>query len=162
MIEPIRQHCVRARWFSVSPCSVSVPVKVTTLYQETTESGVVDNTAMVFGEMNEPPGARLRVALTGRRWRNISVTKKARTSCCSSTTFSASPSRFGVSALLGRMLSAVGQQPTLATEMGELQDVLRVPATDRLRRSRPFTYRQTTYTYRRGDDVRRLGCADEL
>ena len=73
--------------------------------------------------MNEPPGARARVALTGLRSRSISATSKARTCCSSSTTFSASPRPARkcrrCSAAFRR---AVGYQPTLATEMGNLQE----------------------------------------
>jgi ATP synthase, F1 beta subunit len=93
------------------------------LYFEMKESGVLPNVAMVFGQMNEPPGARLRVGLDGPDHRGVLPRRRG-------------PGRAGVhrqhlplhaggsevSALLGRMPSAVGYQPTLATEMGQLQE----------------------------------------
>ncbi len=93
------------------------------LLLEMQESGVIDKTAMVFGQMNEPPGARLRVALTG-----LSVAEYFRDESKKDVLlFIDNIFRFvqagsEVSALLGRMPSAVGYQPTLATEMGELQE----------------------------------------
>ena len=76
------------------------------LYNEMTESGVINKTALVYGQMNEPPGARMRVALSG-----LTMAEYFRDQAGSE-----------VSALLGRMPSAVGYQPTLATEMGALQE----------------------------------------
>ena len=93
------------------------------LYVEMTESGVIDKTMMVFGQMNEPPGARLRVALTG-----LTMAEYFRESGGQDVLlFIDNIFRFvqagsEVSALLGRMPSAVGYQPTLETEMGELQE----------------------------------------
>jgi F-type H+-transporting ATPase subunit beta len=95
----------------------------TDLYIEMTESGVIDKTMMVFGQMNEPPGARLRVALSG-----LTMAEYYRESGGQDVLlFIDNIFRFvqagsEVSALLGRMPSAVGYQPTLETEMGELQE----------------------------------------
>jgi len=93
------------------------------LLGELEESGVIDKTAMVFGQMNEPPGARQRIALTG-----LTVAEYFREEAGQDVLlFIDNIFRFilagaEVSALLGRMPSAVGYQPTLATEMGELQE----------------------------------------
>ncbi|MDQ2807653.1 MAG: F0F1 ATP synthase subunit beta [Chloroflexota bacterium] len=94
----------------------------TQLYQEMTESGVIDKTVMVFGQMNEPPGSRLRVALTG-----LTMAEYFRDEGRDLLVFIDNIFRFvqagaEVSALLGRMPSAVGYQPTLAVEMGQLQE----------------------------------------
>jgi len=94
----------------------------TALYAEMTESGVIDKTAMVFGQMNEPPGARLRVALSG-----LTMAEYFRDEGRDVLLFVDNIFRFvqagsEVSALLGRMPSAVGYQPTLASEMGQLQE----------------------------------------
>lgn len=95
----------------------------TQLYQEMQESGVIDKTAMVFGQMNEPPGARLRVALTG-----LTLAEHFRDAegqdvlLFIDNIFRFVQAGSEVSALLGRMPSAVGYQPTLATEMGQLQE----------------------------------------
>ncbi|RJX19039.1 MAG: F0F1 ATP synthase subunit beta [Ammonifex sp.] len=93
------------------------------LYLEMTESGVMPKTMMVFGQMNEPPGCRLRVGLTGlclaeyfRDEENADVL------IFIDNIFRFSQAGSEVSALLGRMPSAVGYQPTLATEMGQLQE----------------------------------------
>ena len=93
------------------------------LLGELEESGVIDKTAMVFGQMNEPPGARQRIALTG-----LTIAEHFRDSAGQDVLlFVDNIFRFilagaEVSALLGRMPSAVGYQPTLATEMGALQE----------------------------------------
>ncbi|MCF8382246.1 MAG: F0F1 ATP synthase subunit beta [Chlorobium sp.] len=93
------------------------------LYHEMMESGVIEKTALVFGQMNEPPGARQRVALTG-----LSIAEYFRDEenrdvlLFIDNIFRFTQAGSEVSALLGRMPSAVGYQPTLATEMGELQD----------------------------------------
>jgi F-type H+/Na+-transporting ATPase subunit beta len=92
------------------------------LYLEMTESGVIDKTALVFGQMNEPPGARLRVGLSG-----LTMAEYFREQGQDVLLFIDNIFRFvqagsEVSALLGRMPSAVGYQPTLATEMGQLQE----------------------------------------
>ncbi|MGB2956541.1 MAG: F0F1 ATP synthase subunit beta [Anaerolineales bacterium] len=94
----------------------------TQLYREMLESGVMKDTVMVFGQMNEPPGVRLRVALTG-----LALAEKFRDEGRDVLMFIDNIFRFSlagaeVSALLGRMPSAVGYQPTLATEMGNLQE----------------------------------------
>ena len=93
------------------------------LYLEMTESGVIANTVMVFGQMNEPPGARLRVALAAlteaeyfRDYENKDVLLFI------DNIFRFTQAGSEVSALLGRMPSAVGYQPTLSTEMGDLQE----------------------------------------
>ena len=93
------------------------------LYYEMIESGVIEKTAMVFGQMNEPPGARMRVALTGltmaeyfRDQENQDVLLFI------DNIFRFTQAGSEVSALLGRVPSAVGYQPTLATEMGALQE----------------------------------------
>lgn len=93
------------------------------LYHEMTESGVIKKTAMVFGQMNEPPGARLRVALTGLTMAEYFRDVEGRdTLLFIDNIFRFTQAGSEVSALLGRMPSAVGYQPTLATEMGQLQE----------------------------------------
>jgi F-type H+-transporting ATPase subunit beta len=92
------------------------------LWYEMRESGVIDSVAMVFGQMNEPPGVRLRVGLTG-----LTMAEYFRDEGLDVLLFIDNIFRFvmsgsEVSALLGRMPSAVGYQPTLGTEMGELQE----------------------------------------
>ena len=93
------------------------------LYHEMTDSGVINKTCLVFGQMNEPPGSRMRVALTGltmaeyfRDYENQDVLLFI------DNIFRFTQAGSEVSALLGRMHSAVGYQPTLATEMGQLQE----------------------------------------
>ena len=93
------------------------------LYTEMSESGVIDKTAMVFGQMNEPPGARMRVAETGLTMAEyFRDEKKQDVLLFIDNIFRFTQAGSEVSALLGRMPSAVGYQPTLATEMGELQE----------------------------------------
>ncbi|MFP4975407.1 F0F1 ATP synthase subunit beta [Paenibacillus sp. CN-4] len=93
------------------------------LFNEMTESGVIKKTAMVFGQMNEPPGARLRVALTGLTMAEYFRDVEGRdTLLFIDNIFRFTQAGSEVSALLGRMPSAVGYQPTLATEMGQLQE----------------------------------------
>jgi F-type H+-transporting ATPase subunit beta len=94
----------------------------TQLYREMIEAGVMKDTVMVFGQMNEPPGVRLRVSLTG-----LTMAEYFRDQGLDVLLFIDNIFRFvmsgsEVSALLGRMPSAVGYQPTLGTEMGELQE----------------------------------------
>ncbi|MDL1899405.1 F0F1 ATP synthase subunit beta [Anaerolineae bacterium CFX9] len=94
----------------------------TALYHEMEEAGVLDKLAMVFGQMNEPPGVRLRVALTG-----LTMAEQFRDEGRDVLLFIDNIFRYSlagaeVSALLGRMPSAVGYQPTLADEMGQLQE----------------------------------------
>jgi len=93
------------------------------LYWEMTDSGVIKKTAMVFGQMNEPPGARMRVALTGLTMAEYFRDEKgADVLFFMDNIFRFTQAGSEVSALLGRMPSAVGYQPTLATEMGQLQE----------------------------------------
>ena len=93
------------------------------LYNEMTESGVINKTALVYGQMNEPPGARMRVALSGltmaEYFRDV---KNQDVLLFIDNIFRFTQAGSEVSALLGRMPSAVGYQPTLATEMGTLQE----------------------------------------
>ncbi|EFI84762.1 ATP synthase subunit beta [Listeria grayi] len=93
------------------------------LYFEMKDSGVIEKTAMVFGQMNEPPGARMRVALTGltiaEYFRDV---EHQDVLLFIDNIFRFTQAGSEVSALLGRMPSAVGYQPTLATEMGQLQE----------------------------------------
>ena len=93
------------------------------LYYEMTESGVIANTAMVFGQMNEPPGARMRVALTGLTMAEYFRDEEGQDILLFiDNIFRFTQAGSEVSALLGRVPSAVGYQPTLATEMGALQE----------------------------------------
>ncbi len=93
------------------------------LYLEMTESGVIDKTALVFGQMNEPPGARARVALTALTMAEYFRDEEGRDVLLFvDNIFRFTQAGSEVSALLGRMPSAVGYQPTLATEMGALQE----------------------------------------
>ena len=93
------------------------------LYREMTESGVINKTAMVYGQMNEPPGARMRVGLSGltmaEYFRDV---KNQDVLLFIDNIYRFTQAGSEVSALLGRMPSAVGYQPTLATEMGALQE----------------------------------------
>ena len=93
------------------------------LYNEMTESGVINKTTMVFGQMNEPPGARLRVALSGLAMAEYFRDEEGRDVLLFiDNIFRFTQAGSEVSALLGRMPSAVGYQPTLSTEMGDLQE----------------------------------------
>lgn len=93
------------------------------LWNEMKASGVIDKTAMVFGQMNEPPGARLRVALTGLTMAEYFRDHEGKDVLLFiDNIFRFSQAGSEVSALLGRMPSAVGYQPTLAAEMGQLQE----------------------------------------
>lgn len=93
------------------------------LYHEMTDSGVINKTAMVFGQMNEPPGARLRVALTGLTMAEYFRDQEGKDVLLFiDNIFRFTQAGSEVSALMGRMPSAVGYQPTLATEMGQLQE----------------------------------------
>ncbi len=93
------------------------------LYYEMKDSGVIKKTAMVFGQMNEPPGARMRVALTGLTMaEHFRDREKQDVLLFVDNIFRFTQAGSEVSALLGRMPSAVGYQPTLATEMGKLQE----------------------------------------
>ena len=105
------------------PASANAAVRVMTSWHEMTESGVINKTALVFGQMNEPPGARLRVPLSG-----LTIAENFRDESGQDVLlfidniFRFTQAGSEVSALLGRMPSAVGYQPTLATEMGSLQE----------------------------------------
>ena len=93
------------------------------LYYEMKDSGVINKTAMVFGQMNEPPGARMRVALTGLTMAEYFRDEEGQDVLLFiDNIFRFTQAGSEVSALLGRMPSAVGYQPTLATEMGQLQE----------------------------------------
>lgn len=93
------------------------------LYNEMIESGVIEKTAMAFGQMNEPPGARMRVALTGLTMAEYFRDEEGQDVLLFiDNIFRFTQAGSEVSALLGRMPSAVGYQPTLATEMGALQE----------------------------------------
>ncbi len=99
------------------------------LYLEMNESGVIDKTVMVFGQMNEPPGVRLRVGLTGLTMAEYFRDEGRDVLLFIDNIFRFVMSGSEVSALLGRLPSAVGYQPTLAQEMGELQE--RITSTKR-------------------------------
>jgi F-type H+-transporting ATPase subunit beta len=100
------------------------------LYREMKESGVLNKTALVFGQMNEPPGARARVALTALAMAEYFRDEEGRDLLLFiDNIFRFTQAGSEVSALLGRMPSAVGYQPTLATEMGALQE--RITSTDK-------------------------------
>ncbi len=93
------------------------------LYAEMTETGVINKTALVFGQMNEPPGARMRVGLTGLTMAEYFRDQEGQDVLLFiDNIFRFTQAGSEVSALLGRMPSAVGYQPTLATEMGALQE----------------------------------------
>ena len=93
------------------------------LYNEMKQSGVINNTALVYGQMNEPPGARMRVALSGLTMAEYFRDKEGQDVLLFiDNIFRFTQAGSEVSALLGRMPSAVGYQPTLATEMGALQE----------------------------------------
>ncbi|WP_181346778.1 F0F1 ATP synthase subunit beta [Thalassobacillus sp. CUG 92003] len=100
------------------------------LYYEMKDSGVISKTAMVFGQMNEPPGARMRVALSGLTMAEYFRDEEGQDVLFFiDNIFRFTQGGLEVSALLGRMPSAVGYQPTLATEMGQLQE--RITSTDK-------------------------------
>lgn len=113
------------------------------LYSEMSESGVIQKTAMVFGQMNEPPGARMRVALTGLTLAEYFRDQEHQDVLLFiDNIFRFTQAGSEVSALLGRMPSAVGYQPTLATEMGKLQE--RITSTRMVLSPlfKPFMYQQ--------------------
>lgn len=100
------------------------------LFFEMSDSGVIKKTAMVFGQMNEPPGARMRVALTGLTMAEYFRDEQgADVLLFIDNIFRFTQAGSEVSALLGRMPSAVGYQPTLATEMGQLQERITTTST---------------------------------
>ncbi|MBQ9954531.1 MAG: F0F1 ATP synthase subunit beta [Eggerthellaceae bacterium] len=94
----------------------------TDLYQEMSESGVINKTCLVYGQMNEPPGARLRVGLAGLTEAEYFRDQGQDVLLFVDNVFRFTQAGSEVSALLGRMPSAVGYQPTLATEMGDMQE----------------------------------------
>ncbi|MBQ3479729.1 MAG: F0F1 ATP synthase subunit beta, partial [Clostridia bacterium] len=100
----------------------------TDLYLEMSESGVINKTCLVYGQMNEPPGARLRVGLAGLTEAEYFRDQGQDVLLFIDNIFRFTQAGSEVSALLGRMPSAVGYQPTLATEMGDLQE--RITSTD--------------------------------
>ena len=100
----------------------------TDLFLEMTESGVIDKTCLVYGQMNEPPGARLRVGLAGLTQAEYFRDQGQDVLLFIDNIFRFTQAGSEVSALLGRMPSAVGYQPTLATEMGDIQE--RITSTD--------------------------------
>ena len=113
------------------------------------ESGVLSKTALVYGQMNEPPGARMRVALSGLTMAEYFRDREGQDVLLFiDNIFRFTQAGSEVSALLGRMPSAVGYQPTLATEMGALQE--RITSTKHGRPDRPGS----------GDDLRASGCDD--
>lgn len=100
------------------------------LFHEMSDSGVIKKTAMVFGQMNEPPGARMRVALSGLTMAEYFRDEQgADVLLFIDNIFRFTQAGSEVSALLGRMPSAVGYQPTLATEMGQLQERITTTST---------------------------------
>ena len=113
------------------------------LWSEMKESGVLEKTALVFGQMNEPPGARMRVAETGLTMAEYFRDEQHQNVLFSSIYFRFTQAGSEVSALLGRMPSAVGYQPTLATEMGELQERIASTRTDLSLPYRQFMCRRT-------------------
>jgi F-type H+-transporting ATPase subunit beta len=122
IMELIRSIATEHEGFSVFAGVGERTREGTQLYGEMSESGVINQTAMVFGQMNEPPGVRLRVALSG-----LAIAEYFRDQGRDVLLFIDNIFRFSmagseVSALLGRMPSAVGYQPTLAQEMGDLQE----------------------------------------
>lgn len=115
------------------------------LYYEMIESGVIDKTTMVFGQMNEPPGARMRVALTGLTMAEYFRDKAGKDVLLFiDNIFRFTQAGSEVSALLGRMPSAVGYQPTLQTEMGALQERITSTKMDPLLPYRPYMCRRMT------------------
>ena len=120
------------------------------LIAEMTESGVIAKTAFVFGQMNEPPGARQRVGLTGLTMAEYFRDEERRDVLLFiDNIFRFTQAGSEVSALLGRMPSAVGYQPNLATEMAGLQERITSTKTARSPRCRPSSSPPTTTPTRR-------------
>lgn len=122
MMELIRNIAIEHSGYSVFAGVGERTREGNDFYHEMRESNVLDKVALVYGQMNEPPGNRLRVALTG-----LTIAEKFRDEGCDVLLFIDNIYRYTlagteVSALLGRMPSAVGYQPTLAAEMGSLQE----------------------------------------
>ncbi len=106
-----------------SPVSARERERVNDLYNEMKESGVINKTALVYGQMNEPPGARMRVALSGLTMAEYFRDKQHQDVLLFiDNIFRFTQAGSEVSALIGRIPSAVGYQPTLSTEMGALQE----------------------------------------
>ncbi len=122
IMELIRSIATEHEGFSVFAGVGERTREGTQLYGEMTESGVIGQTAMAFGQMNEPPGVRLRVGLTGLAMAEYFRDQGRDVLLFIDNIFRFSMSGSEVSALLGRMPSAVGYQPTLAQEMGDLQE----------------------------------------
>jgi len=122
IMELIRSIATEHEGFSVFAGVGERTREGTQLYGEMTESGVISQTAMSFGQMNEPPGVRLRVGLTGLAMAEYFRDQGRDVLLFIDNIFRFSMSGSEVSALLGRMPSAVGYQPTLAQEMGDLQE----------------------------------------
>ena len=121
--EPIRNIATEHGGYSVFTGVGERTREGNDLYHEMTESGVIDKTTMVFGQMNEPPGARMRVGLTGPTMAEYFRDKGGKDVLLFiDNIFRFTQAGSEVSALLGRMPSAVGYQPTLQTEMGALQE----------------------------------------
>jgi F-type H+-transporting ATPase subunit beta len=122
IMELIRSIATEHEGFSVFAGVGERTREGTQLYGEMNESGVIAQTAMVFGQMNEPPGVRLRVALSGLAMAEYFRDQGRDVLLFIDNIFRFSMAGSEVSALLGRMPSAVGYQPTLAQEMGDLQE----------------------------------------
>jgi flagellar biosynthesis/type III secretory pathway ATPase len=138
---PLDGAIVRDRHIAVNSVTVDSPAakagvgertrEGNDLYHEMKDSGVIDKLAMVFGQMNEPPGARARVALSGLSMAEYFRDEEGQDVLLFvDNIFRFTQAGSEVSALLGRIPSAVGYQPTLATEMGELQE--RITSTTRV------------------------------
>ena len=136
IMELIRSIATEHEGFSVFAGVGERTREGTQLYGEMTESGVINQTAMSFGQMNEPPGVRLRVGLTGLAMAEYFRDQGRDVLLFIDNIFRFSMSGSEVSALLGRMPSAVGYQPTLAQEMGDLQE--RITSTTRGARPSPL------------------------
>jgi F-type H+/Na+-transporting ATPase subunit beta len=123
IMELIRNIAVKHKGHSVFAGVGERTREGTQLYRELTEGGVIDKTTMVFGQMNEPPGARLRIALTALTMAEyFRDQEKENVLLFIDNMFRFAQAGSEVSALLGRIPSAVGYQPTLAAEMGALQE----------------------------------------
>ncbi len=123
VMEMIRNIAIEHHGFSIFAGVGERTREGNDLYLEMTEAGVLDNTVLVFGQMNEPPGARFRVALTALTVAEYFRDVEGRDVLLFiDNIFRFVQAGSEVSALLGRMPSAVGYQPTLATDMGELQE----------------------------------------
>ncbi len=122
IMELIRSVAIEHEGYSVFAGVGERTREGTQLYREMIEAGVMKDTVMVYGQMNEPPGVRLRVGLTALSMAEYFRDQGKDILLFIDNIFRFSMSGSEVSALLGRMPSAVGYQPTLATEMGELQE----------------------------------------